>query len=329
MRLAINGFGRIGRHVFKIAFDRPGIEVVAINDITDAKTNAHLLKYDSVYRKYGHEVKAEGDSIFVDGKKVKVSAIRDPKQLPWKDLGVDVVVESTGVFRSREQCSWHLEAGAKKVILTVPAKDKVDRTIVLGVNDAALKAEDKIVSNASCTTNCLGPIAKVLQDSFGILEGLMTTVHAYTNDQRILDQAHDDLRRARSAALSIIPTSTGAAKAIGEVIPELTGKMNGVALRVPVPTGSLVDLVVKLEKDPSKEEVNAAMKAAAEGRMKGILEYCVDPIVSADVVGNTHSSIFDALSTMKLGKGFVKVFSWYDNEWGYSNRVVDLAQKLI
>ncbi len=329
MRLAINGFGRIGRHVFKIAFDRPGIEVVAINDITSAKTNAHLLKYDSIYGKYSRQVQAEGDAIIVNGKTVKVTAIKDPKQLPWKQMGVDVVVESTGVFRSREQCAWHLEAGAKKVILTVPAKDKVDRTIVIGVNDSALKPEDKIVSNASCTTNCLAPIAKVLQDSFGILEGLMTTVHAYTNDQRILDQTHDDLRRARAAALSIIPTSTGAAKAIGEVIPELTGKMNGVSLRVPVPTGSLVDLVVKLEKDPSKEEVNAAMKAAAEGKMKGILEYCTDPIVSADIVANPASSIFDALSTMKLGKGFVKVFSWYDNEWGYSNRVVDLAQKLV
>jgi glyceraldehyde 3-phosphate dehydrogenase len=329
MRLAINGFGRIGRHVFKIAFDRPGVEIVAINDITDAKTLAHLLKYDSIYGKYGKKVQDEADAIVVDGKKIRVSAVKDPKQLPWKTLGVDVVVESTGVFRSREQVAWHLEAGARKAILTVPSKDKVDRTIVLGVNDSALKPEDKIVSNASCTTNCLAPIAKVLQDSFGIIEGLMTTVHAYTNDQRILDLPHDDLRRARAAALSIIPTSTGAAKAIGEVIPELTGKMNGIAMRVPVPTGSIVDLVVRLEKDPTKDEVNAAMKAAAEGKMKGILEYCSDPIVSADVIGNTHSSIFDALSTMKIGKGMVKVFSWYDNEWGYSNRVVDLAQKLM
>jgi glyceraldehyde 3-phosphate dehydrogenase len=242
---------------------------------------------------------------------------------------VDLVIESTGIFRKREQVAWHLEAGARKAILTVPAKDKVDRMVVLGVNDDDLKPEDQIVSNASCTTNCLAPVAKVLLDRFGIVEGLMTTVHAYTSDQRLQDAPHSDLRRARAAAVSVIPTSTGAARAVGKVIPALDGKLNGVALRVPVTTGSIVDLTVKLEKDPSVEELNAAMKEAAEGKMKGILEYCEDPIVSVDVIGNTHSSIFDAQSTMKLGSAFFKIFSWYDNEWGYSNRVVDLAQRMV
>jgi glyceraldehyde 3-phosphate dehydrogenase len=328
MKIAINGFGRIGRHVFKIALERPGIEIAAINDITDTKTLAHLLKYDSTYGVYPKKVAATPDAIVVDGKSIKAFAIKDPKTLPWKDLGVEVVVESTGVFTSREQIAWHLEAGAKRVLLTVPAKDKIDRTIVLGVNDDDLKPEDKIVSNASCTTNCLAPLAKVLHDNFKIVEGLMTTIHAYTNDQRILDFPHKDLRRARAAALSMIPTTTGAAKAVGIVIPELNGKLNGVAIRVPVPTGSLVDLTVRLEKDPSVEELNAAVKKAAEGALKGILEYTEDPIVSADVIRNSHSSVFDSLSTMKLGKGFFKVFSWYDNEWGYSTRVVDLLNKL-
>ena len=328
MKVAINGFGRIGRNVFKIAFEREDIEIVAINDITDPKTLAHLLKYDSTYGKYQHSVSVDGDSIVVNGKPIKVYAERDPKKLPWKELGVDVAIESTGVFRLREQAAWHIEAGARKVILTVPAKDKVDKTIVLGVNDEILTPEDLVVSNASCTTNCLAPIAKVLNDEFEIVEGLMTTVHSYTNDQRILDLPHKDLRRARSAGLSIIPTTTGAAKAIGLVIPELDGKMNGLAMRVPTPTGSIVDLTVKLAKDPSVEEVNAAMKRASEGRMKGILEYCDEPIVSADIRGNSHSSIFDSLTTQKVGKGFVKVLSWYDNEWGYSTRVVDLMQKI-
>ncbi len=324
VRVGINGFGRIGRHVFKIAMENANIDVVAINDLTDAKTLAHLLKYDSVYGRYGKTVKVEGDAIVVDGKKIQISAIKDPKQLPWKELGVDVVIESTGVFRKKEQVMWHVEAGAKKVILTVPSKDKVDNTIVLGVNDTMLKAEDIVVSNASCTTNCLAPLAKVLHDKFGIVSGLMTTIHSYTNDQRILDFPHSDLRRARAAALSMIPTTTGAAKAVGLVIPDLNGKLNGMAIRVPTPTGSLVDLVVELEKDASVEEINAAVKAAAEGDMKGILSYCEDPIVSADVIGDSHSSIFDSLSTMKMGKSMVKVLSWYDNEWGYSNRVVDL-----
>jgi glyceraldehyde 3-phosphate dehydrogenase len=328
MKIAINGFGRIGRSVFKVAMERKNVEVVAINDITDAKTLAHLLKYDSNYGKYAKSVEAKEDALMVDGKKIAVLAERDPKNLPWGKMGVDLVVESTGIFRLREQVAWHLEAGAKRVILTVPAKDKVDKMIVLGVNDEDLKDEDLIVSNASCTTNCLAPVAKVLHDEFGIVEGLMTTVHAYTSDQRLQDAPHSDLRRSRAAAVSVIPTTTGAAKAVGKVIPELNGKLNGVALRVPVTTGSIVDLTVKLAKDPSVEEINGAMKKAAQGPMKGILEYTEDPIVSVDIIGNTHSSIFDSLATMKLGNGFVKVFSWYDNEWGYSNRVVDLAERM-
>ncbi|MBN2533650.1 MAG: type I glyceraldehyde-3-phosphate dehydrogenase [Spirochaetales bacterium] len=329
MKIAINGFGRIGRHVFKVAMERSGIDIVAVNDLTANETLAHLLKYDSIYGVYPKKVEAKSDCIIVDGKEIKASAERDPKNLPWKELGIDVVVESTGVFRKREQITWHLEAGAKKVLLTVPAKDKIDKTIVLGVNNDDLKPEDKIVSNASCTTNCLAPVAKVLNDNFTIIEGLMTTIHAYTNDQVILDFPHSDLRRARAAALNMIPTTTGAAKAVGLVIPELNGKLNGSAIRVPTPTGSIVDLTVRLEKDPSVEELNNAIKNAAQGKLKGILEYCEDPIVSSDVIKNTHSSIFDSLSTMKIGKGFFKVFSWYDNEWGYSNRVVDLIQKLV
>ncbi|MDD5069224.1 MAG: type I glyceraldehyde-3-phosphate dehydrogenase [Candidatus Omnitrophica bacterium] len=329
MKVAINGFGRIGRNVFKIISERKDIEVVAINDLTDAKTLAHLLKYDSVYGKFSKSVSSTADAIVVDGKKIKILSERDPKTLPWKTLEVDLVIESTGVFRKRDQVAWHIEAGAKKVILTVPAKDKVDNTIVLGVNNEQLKDTDLIVSNASCTTNCLAPIAKVLHDNFIVVEGLMTTVHAYTNDQNILDLPHSDLRRARAAGLSIIPTTTGAAKAVGLVIPDLDGKLNGLAMRVPVATGSIVDLTVKLEKDPSIEEVNAEMKKAATTSMKGILEYCEDPIVSADVIGNTHSSIYDSLSLIKLGKGFFKILSWYDNEWGYSSRVVDLIPLMV
>jgi glyceraldehyde 3-phosphate dehydrogenase len=333
MNLAINGFGRIGRSVFKVAFERNDVNVVAINDITDAKTLAHLLKYDSNYGPYQHKVEAKDDAIMVDGKEIKVLTVKDPKSLPWKEMKVDVAIESTGVFRSASGPKGgykdHIEAGAKKVILTVPAKDEVDKTIVLGVNDSDMAASDEAVSNASCTTNCLAPIAKVLQDEFGIEQGLMTTTHAYTADQNLQDAPHKDLRRARAAALSIIPTTTGAAKAVGLVIPELNGKLNGMAMRVPTPTGSIVDLTVQLKSDPSVEEVNAAMKKAAEGPMKGILEYTEDPIVSVDIVGNPHSSIFDAQSTMKMGKGFFKVLSWYDNEWGYSSRVVDLAAKLV
>jgi glyceraldehyde 3-phosphate dehydrogenase len=330
IRLGINGFGRIGRLVFRVAVQRKDIEIVQVNDITDAPTLAHLLKYDSVHGVLNNDIRAEGDYIIFDGKKIKVSAEKDPANLPWGKENVDIVVESTGVFRKRSEVAKHLEGGAKKVILTVPAKDEIDATIVLGVNDEALKPEHKIVSNASCTTNCLAPIAKVLNDKFGIKRGFMTTVHAYTNDQRILDLPHKDLRRARAAALSIIPTTTGAAKAVGKVIPELKGKLDGFSLRVPVSDGSVVDLVAELGKDVTIEEVNAAIKAAAEGKMKGILQYTEDPIVSIDVVGNSNSSIFDALSTMVLeGKSnFVKVVAWYDNEWGYSCRVVDLVEKM-
>ncbi len=330
IKLGINGFGRIGRLVFRIAALRKDIEIVHVNDITDAPTLAHLLKYDSVHGVLKNDIRAEGDSIIFDGKRIKVSAEKDPATLPWGQVGADIVVESTGVFRKRAEVAKHLEAGAKKVILTVPAKDEIDATIVLGVNDSVLKPEHKIVSNASCTTNCLAPVAKVLHDTFGIKRGYMTTVHAYTNDQRILDLPHKDLRRARSAAMAIIPTTTGAAKAVGKVIPELKGKLDGVSLRVPVPDGSAVDLVAELNKDVTAEEVNAAIKAAAEGRMKGILQYTEDPIVSVDIVGNNHSSIFDALSTMVLeGKSnFIKVIAWYDNEWGYSYRVVDLVEKM-
>lgn len=329
IKVGINGFGRIGRQVFRIMMKRGGFEVVAINDLTDAKTLAHLLKYDSVHGKFDGTVEAKENSIVVNGKEIEILSVKDPAQLPWKDKGVQVVIESTGVFRTREKISLHLEAGAEKVILTVPPKDPVDRMVVLGVNDDDLKAEDKIVSNASCTTNCLAPVAKVLDDNFGLKKGLMTTVHAYTNDQSILDLPHSDLRRARAAAESIIPTTTGAAKAVGKVIPSLDGKLNGMAMRVPVKDGSIVDLVVELEKDVTAEEVNAAIKKAAEGEMKGILEYTEEPLVSIDIIGNPHSSIFDAKSTMVMEKNMVKVVSWYDNEWGYSNRVVDLATKLV
>jgi glyceraldehyde 3-phosphate dehydrogenase len=329
-KIAINGFGRIGRLVYRVANERDDIDVVQVNDLTDAKTLAHLLKYDSVHGRYERAIKAEGDSIVIDGKKVKVSAEKDPAALPWGELGIDVVVESTGVFRNRAQIAKHLDAGAKKVVLCVPAKDEIDATIVLGVNDDDLKAEHKIVSNASCTTNCLAPVAKVLHDNFGIKVGFMTTVHAYTNDQRTLDFPHKDLRRARTAAVSIIPTTTGAAKAVGKVIPDLNGKLDGFAMRVPTPDGSVVDLTVELQKMVTKEDINGAMKAAADGKLKGILEYTEDPIVSVDIVHNPASSIFDALSTMVMGgKGtFVKIVSWYDNEWGYSNRVVDLLEKM-
>ena len=332
MKIAINGFGRIGRNVFKIAFQRKNIEIVAINDLTDAKTLAHLLKYDSNYGVYDKEVEVAGDGIVVEGKKILVTAIKDPKELPWKQLGVDVVVESTGVFRSGRSPKGgyrdHLDAGARKVILTVPAKDEVDRTVVIGVNEKELKDTDLVVSNASCTTNCLAPLVKVLNDNFGIEKGLMTTVHAYTNDQVILDLPHSDLRRARAAALSIIPTTTGAAKAVSLVIPEMKGKLNGTALRVPVPTGSIVDLTVQVKANPSVEELNAAIKKAATGNLKGVIEYSEAPLVSVDIKGNPHSSIFDSELTMKLGDNFFKVFSWYDNEWGYSCRVVDLAELL-
>lgn len=326
IRVAINGFGRIGRLVFKVAQYDEEIEFVAINDLTDAHTLAHLLKYDSVHGRYPEKVVYEGEYLIAGNRKVKVIAEKDPANLPWNDLGVDVVVESTGVFRKRSQLENHLNQGAKKVILTVPAKDEIDNTIVLGVNTDDLKDTDQILSNASCTTNCLAPVAKVLHDNFKIIRGVMTTIHGYTNDQRLLDLPHSDLRRARAAAVSMIPTTTGAARAVGKVIPDLNGKLDGVAIRVPVSDGSIVDLVAEVEKNTSADEVNAAMKKAAEGEMKGILEYCEDPIVSIDVVGNPHSSVFDSLSTSVMDGNLVKIFSWYDNEWGYSNRTVDLVK---
>ncbi len=328
VKIGINGFGRIGRLVFRVAHERNDVKVVAINDITDANTLAHLLKYDSVHGRFKGKIEVKGDAIVVDGQEIRVLAEKEPEKLPWKKLGVDIAVESTGIFRKREQIAKHLTAGARKVLLSVPAKDEIDATIVLGVNDNDLKPEHQIVSNASCTTNCLAPVVKVLHESFRIKEGLMTTIHAYTNDQRLLDLPHSDLRRARGAAVSMIPTTTGAAKAVGKVIPALQGKLNGIAIRVPTPDGSIVDFVANLEKDTTADEVNAAMKKYAAGPMKGILEYCEDPIVSIDVVGNPHSSVFDSLSTMMLGKRMVKVIAWYDNEWGYSYRMVDLLVKM-
>lgn len=328
LRVAINGFGRIGRLVFKACQNDADLKIVAINDLTDAQTLAHLLKYDSVHGRYPVPVSHDADTLIAGKLKVKVLAEKDPSKLPWKEMQIDVVVESTGVFRRRAQIENHLTAGAKKVILTVPAKDEIDNTVVMGVNDDTLKPEHKIISNASCTTNCLAPVAKVLHEKFGIKRGLMTTIHAYTNDQRILDLPHSDLRRARAAAVSMIPTTTGAARAVGKVIPELKGKLDGMAIRVPTSDGSLVDLVVELKKTVTVEEINSAMKAAAEGALKGILEYCEDPIVSVDVVGNPNSSIFDSLSTTVMDGNFVKVLSWYDNEWGYSCRTVDLVRKV-
>lgn len=323
--VAINGFGRIGRLVLRAFINRyPNVNVVAINDLTDAKTLAYLFKYDSIHKIFPGEISHTDDSIIVNGKKIRIYAEKDPEALPWKELGVDVVIESTGIFTSKEKASKHLKAGAKKVVLTAPAKDAIDATIVMGVNHQTLRSTDLIVSNASCTTNCLAPVAKVLHDKFGIKEGLMTTIHSYTNDQRILDLPHSDLRRARAAAMSMIPTSTGAAKAIGLVIPELSGKLDGVAIRVPTPDGSLVDLAVNTERPTTKEEVNAAMKEAAETYLKGFLMYSDEPIVSIDIVGNGHSSIFDAPTTYVKGS-MVKIFSWYDNEWGYSCRVTDLV----
>ena len=323
VKVGINGFGRIGRLVFRQAVENPEIEIVGINDLTDVKTLAHLLKYDTSHKKFKGEVSIEGDNLVVNGRTIAICAQRDPAQLPWASLGANLVVESTGIFTSREAAAKHIAAGAKKVIISAPAKDKIDATIVMGVNDKSITGAEEIVSNASCTTNCLAPMAKVLHENFGIVKGFMTTVHAYTNDQNILDLPHKDLRRARAAACSIIPTSTGAAKAIGEVLPELAGKLDGFAMRVPVPDGSVTDLSVIVEKAATKDEINAAMKAAAEGEMKGILEYNVDPIVSSDIVGNAHSCIFDSPLTMSSGT-MVKIVGWYDNELGYATRVVDL-----
>lgn len=325
VKIGINGFGRIGRLVFRRALALGGFDFVSINDLTDAATLAHLLKYDSVHGKFKGTVAVDGTDLIVNGDRLKITAERDPAKLMWD--GVDVVIESTGVFTKREQLENHLKNGAKKVVLTVPAKDEIDATIVLGVNDHILTGNEKIISNASCTTNCLAPMVKVLHDAFGVERGFMTTVHSYTNDQRLLDLPHKDLRRARAAAVNIIPTTTGAARTVGKVIPELKGKLDGFALRVPAPDGSITDFVLTVKRDVTIEEVNAAMKAAADGPMKGILEYTEEPIVSADIIGNSHSSIFDALSTMVMGN-LVKVVAWYDNEFGYSCRVVDLVKKV-
>jgi glyceraldehyde 3-phosphate dehydrogenase len=331
VKVGINGFGRIGRNVFRAAHAAGAdLEFVAVNDLTDPATLAHLLKYDSILGRFPGEVAASGDSLQVDGKAIKVLSERDPAALPWGDLGVDVVIESTGFFTARDDAAKHLEAGAKKVIISAPAKEP-DVTVALGVNfDTYDPAEHHIISNASCTTNCLAPLAKVLNDSFGIEQGLMTTIHAYTADQRLQDMPHKDLRRARAAALNLIPTTTGAAKAVGLVLPELNGKLNGFAMRAPVATGSVVDLVFSTPEPVDAGQVNAAVKAAAEGPMKGILSYTEDEIVSTDIVQDPHSSIFDAGQTMTIGDGrMVKAVSWYDNEWGYSNRCVELAGKVL
>lgn len=327
VKVGINGFGRIGRLVFRRLKELGGFDIVAINDLTDNKTLAHLLKYDSIHGRYNGNVVLSENGINVDGDEIKITAEKDPTKLGWGAMNTDVVIESTGVFTSMEKLKLHLDGGAKKVILTAPAKDALDATVVFGVNDSVLKPEMKIISNASCTTNCLAPMVKVLDDNYKIVKGFMTTIHSYTNDQGLLDQPHKDLRRARAGAVNIIPTSTGAAKAVGEVLPHLKGKLDGFALRVPTPDGSLTDFVCVLEKETTKEEINAAMKKASEKEMKGILEYTEDPIVSMDIVGNPSSCIFDSLSTMAKGN-LVKVVGWYDNEWGYSCRVVDLIKKI-
>jgi glyceraldehyde 3-phosphate dehydrogenase len=326
IKVGINGFGRIGRNVYRVIAEREGIDVLAINDLTDARTLSTLLKYDSVHGRFKGDIEAKDDVLIVKGKEIRLTKEKDPASLPWKELGVEVVIESTGIFTKKADCEKHLEAGAKKVILSAPAKDQLDATIVMGINENDLKPEHKIVSNASCTTNCLGPLAKVINDNFGIEKGLMTTIHAYTNDQKVADLMHSDLRRARAAAINIIPTTTGAAKAIGEVIPELKGKLDGMAMRVPVANGSVTDLVASVKKNVSIEEINNVIKAASENELKGILEYCEDPIVSSDIIDNAHSCIFDSLSTYVIGDNLIKVIGWYDNEWGYSNRMVDLIE---
>ncbi len=325
VKVGINGFGRIGRLVFRQAMANEKVEIIAINDLCDANTLAHLLKYDSTHGILSADIEVEDNALVVNGNKITICSEKDPAQLPWKELGVDLVVESTGIFTKREGAAKHITAGAKKVIISAPAKDDVDATIVMGVNDDTITGNEEVISNASCTTNCLAPMAKVLEDNFGIEKGFMTTVHAFTNDQRILDLPHKDLRRARTAMTSIIPTSTGAAKAIGLVIPELSGKLDGMAMRVPVPDGSVTDLSVILKKPATKEEINAAMQKAAEGNMRGVLQFCTDPVVSTDIVGNVHSCILDSLLTMATGN-MVKVLGWYDNELGYSARVVDLLE---
>ena len=328
IRVAINGFGRIGRSIMRLLARRDDVDVVAVNDLFRPEALAYLLKYDTIMRAFDLEVRAEGSALRVGGRSIRLLASKEIAALPWRELGVDVVVEATGKFRTRAELERHLAAGARRVLLTVPAKDAIDATVVIGVNDTVLRPEHRIVSNASCTTNCLAPVAKVLDESFGIECGVMTTVHAYTNDQRLADVAHKDLRRSRAAAENIIPTTTGAARAVGMVLPALKGKLDGVAMRVPVPDGSIVDLNARLRGDPGAAQVNEALRAAALGPLRGILEYSDRPLVSSDVIGNPHSSIVDSLLTRSVGEGFVKVVAWYDNEWGYSCRVVDLIDRL-
>lgn len=329
LRVAINGFGRIGRNFFRASKGYNEFEIVAINDLTDAKTLAHLLKYDSVHGIFNADVKAGDGSITVDGKELKVFAVTEPENLPWKDLRVDIVIEATGRFADRPSAARHLDAGAKWVIISAPAKEP-DATVCMGVNEETIDpSKHKVISNASCTTNCLAPVAKVVHNEFGIVKGLMTTIHSYTNDQRILDLPHKDLRRARAAALNLIPTTTGAAKAVGLVLPELKGKLNGMSIRVPTPNVSIVDLVVELAKEVTVEEINAALKKAADGPMKGILQYSEAPLVSSDLNGNAHSSILDSTLTMVLEKKMAKILAWYDNEWGYSSRLRDLILYII
>jgi glyceraldehyde 3-phosphate dehydrogenase len=329
VKVGINGFGRIGRNFLRASMNQSDFEIVAVNDLTDAKTLAHLLKYDSVHGTFSADVSVKDDALVVNGKEIKVTAITEPARLPWKDLGVEIVIESTGRFTDRAGASQHLEAGAQWVIISAPAKEP-DITVCLGVNEDSLDpSKHKIISNASCTTNCLAPVAKVIHNEFGIIRGLMTTIHAYTNDQRILDLPHKDLRRARAAAMSMIPTTTGAARAVGLVLPELKGKLDGMAIRVPTPNVSIVDLVCEVSKDVAVEEVNAALKRAAEGVLKGILQYSEEPLVSIDFNGNDHSAIVDASLTRVIENRMVKVLAWYDNEWGYSNRLRDLVQYII
>ncbi len=322
IKAAINGFGRIGRLVGRIALERKDLEIVAINDLGDAQASAHLFKYDSIYGRYPGEVIPEQDSLIINGKKTRYLSQKDPEQLPWKELGADIIIEGTGAFRSQEKASKHLKAGARKVLITAPGK-KIDFTMVMGVNHLQCLPEYQVISNASCTTNCLAPVAKVLLDQFGIERGMMTTVHSYTNDQRILDLAHSDLRRARAAALSMVPTTTGAASAVGLVIPELDGKFDGMAIRVPTPTVSLIDLTVELSKSASVQEINNAFKAASQNELKGILKYSEEELVSTDYRGEDHSAVVDGALTMTMGEKLAKVIAWYDNEWGYSMRVVD------
>jgi glyceraldehyde 3-phosphate dehydrogenase len=328
IRVGINGFGRIGRSVFRILSDRPDVEVVVINDLYENEQLAYLLKYDTVMGVFGKSVSTDANAMTVDGRRIRMTSERDPAKIGWGGLGADIVIESTGALRTRAKLEGHLQAGAQRVILTVPPKDEIDAMVVMGVNEETLRPEHRLVSNASCTTNCLAPIAKILDEQFGIEEGFMTTIHAYTNDQRLADVPHKDLRRSRAAAENIIPTTTGAARAVGKVLPRLAGRLDGLAMRVPVPDGSVVDLSCRLARAVSVRDVNEAVRAAAEGPMKGIVEYSEVPLVSSDIIGNAHSSIFDALSTAASGDGYLKVVSWYDNEWGYSNRVVDLLDRL-